>query len=313
MTIAVGTEEPAPLPEGVRVTWAGDASPLTARADDGMLRLAARADLALGHHELRISAVGCVSEQCDLDLTIRVPVDVVPLAAPPGVIGDFPAPSPDRLSAATPLPTGLPGHRLRDELVVTLGTDTTPGTRSDAESAANAVQAVVTGGVDAIGVFSIGWATTQNLAARRQELLALPGIAAVTYRDVGTVDGSALPPGDWADDAQEVTWPFTQINAPNAWNLQQAGLVKLGIVDMGRAQANHEDLDVVTKLGSVGPAAHATHVAGLACARANGKGVVGVAWGCPIVTSGLKTGSDEDVLVAATAVALEPGVKVINM
>jgi hypothetical protein len=313
LTLAAGTEEVVGLPLGVTVSEVDPAGVLIAGVENGALTLAATADPAAAHHDLALTARGCVEQQCGLDLTVRVAVDVVPFAAPPGPVSDFPSPSPDRLAAATSLPAGLPGQRLADELVVTLGSDESPGTRSDANAVAAAVDAVVTGGVDEVGVLSLGWTAPQDLATRRTELLAQAGVTAVSYRDLGTVGESAVPPGDWSDDGQDVIWPFTQIRAPEAWEYQQGGLLKVGIVDGARVQANHEDLNVVTQLGPKVWGAHATHVAGLACARANGIGVVGVAWDCPIVTSGIKSTSDEDVLAAATAVALEPGVKVVNM
>lgn len=313
MEIAAGTQEAVAVPDWVSVTEADDAPPFATAVDQGALILAAAADASPEHHEAVISARGCSAQNCGLDLAIHIPVDVVPLAASAEPVTDFPSPSPDRLAEATPLPSGLPGQRLADELVATLGTDDSPGTRADADTVAAAVGAVVTGGVEELGVFSLGWSAAQDLVARRTELLAQPGVVAVSYRDLGTVGEDEVPPGDWSDDGQDVIWPFAQINAPQAWNYQQGGFPKVGIVDGARVQADHEDLNVVTRLGPPYRAAHATHVAGLACARANGIGLVGVAWDCPIVTSGIESSSDEDVLAAATAVALEPGVKVVNM
>lgn len=317
LVLHAGTREPALLPSFVAVEQLStdSAGPLSLEVEEGgTLMLAAPADAPLGHRELRVTARGCVAQQCDQELTIRIPVEVVSPAAPPGAVEDFPAPSPDRLDQARPLPSGLPGQRLQDELVLTLGTDDEPGTRADADAAAAAVGAVVTGGVDAVGVYSVNWGTPQDLAARRAQLLAQPGVTAVTFRELDTVDTTAVPPGDWADDGQEVIWPFVQIRATEAWDWQQGGYFRVGIVDRGRVQANHEDLLVAAEVGpKIGATAHATHVAGLACAQANGIGLVGVAWGCPIVTSGTLVYSDEDVLAAAVTVALEPGVGVINI
>jgi Tol biopolymer transport system component len=313
LTLPAGTEEALMLPEGVEVDSVEPVAGLTATAVEGAIHLAAAADSSPAHRDLTLAARGCVEEQCGLDLTVHAAVDVTPFGAPSGSLTTFPQPAPDRLAAAQPLADGLPGKRLMDELVVTLGTDAAPGTRADAEALAAANGAVVTGGVEELGIFSLGWETPGDLGARRAQLASEPGVSAVDYRELETVGAYALPPGDWNDDGQEVTWPFTQIHAQQAWDYQAGGLVKVGIVDEGRVQPNHEDLNVVTQLGPQKWGAHATHVAGLACARANGIGVVGVAWGCPLVTSSIAGGSDEDVLGAATAVALQPGVKVVNI
>ena len=115
----------------------------------------------------------------------------------------------------------------------------------------------------------------------------------------------ALPPRDWSDDGEAITWPFTQIRAQNAWDLAKGTGVKVGILDTGRVYGDHEDLTPVSFTGPAstlanvgscaedgtaavhGNACHASHVAGLACAAANGIGVVGAAWGCRITSSGL--------------------------
>ena len=313
LTLPAGTEEALSLPEDVEVDSVEPVAGLTVVAAEGVIHLAATADSSPTHRDLTLAAHGCVQEQCGLDLTVHSAVDITAFGAPSGPLTTFPQPAPDRLAAAQPLPDGLPGKRLVDELVVTLGTDAAPGTRADAEALAGASGAMVTGGVEELGIFSLGWDTPGDLAARRAQLASEPGVSSVDYRELETVGADALPPGDWNDDGQEVTWPFTQIHAQQAWDYQAGGLVKVGIVDEGRVQPNHEDLNVVTQLGPQKWGSHATHVAGLACARANGIGVVGVAWGCPLVTSSLDGSSDEDILVAATAVALQPGVKVVNI
>lgn len=313
LRLAAGTEEAVELPEWVKVLEADPVPPLLSMAGGGGLTLAAPAAAEAGEYDLTIAARGCVGEQCDLDLSIHVPVQVTSIAAPSGELMDFPVPSPDRLAAGDPLPDGLPGRRLADELVLTLGTDESPGSRADAEGLAATVDAVVTGGVEEVGVFSVGWSEPQDLAGRRAELGAMAGVLSVGFRELGTVEVDEVPPGDWSDDGHETIWPFTQADVTDAWDSQRGGYFKVGIVDIARAQPNHEDLNVVMRLGRAKVAAHPTHVAGLACAEANGIGVVGVSWGCPIVTAGIAGDSDEDVLAAATEVAVKGGVKVANI
>jgi hypothetical protein len=317
MTIQAGSEESVELPEGVTVDSADLSGPdapstITPSVDSGMLSLSAAANAQAAHHDLVIAAQGCNGEVCDGSIEVHLPVEVISAEAPPGELTDFPDPSPDRLQAASSIPGDLPGQRIADELVVTLGTETDPGTHEDADAVAAAVGAVVSGGISELGVYTVRWSTTQDIAARRTELLTLPGVTDVSYHDVGTVGADSVP-SDWDDDGQEVTWPFTQIHAQQAWDTWSYASAKLGIVDVGIVQANHEDLNVWTTLGVAKPASHATHVAGLACAQANGIGLVGVAWGCPIVTTGIKSGSDLDVLEAAISVVAQSDVKVINM
>lgn len=61
---------------------------------------------------------------------------------------------------------------------------------------------------------------------------------------------------------------------------------------------------------------HATHVAGLACARANnprtGRNVVGVSWGCPVLSADSVDGSDLAVIRQMDRLA-NKGMQVVNM
>jgi Subtilase family len=178
---------------------------------------------------------------------------------------------------------------------------------------ANAFGAVVSGGIETIGVYELRWDEPQDLEAIKPEIESWGGVTAVSDSTVDELGADAIPPGDWSDDGPQATWPFTLTRATEAWNSTTGSNVGVGIVDVGQAYAGHEDLNVVDKLGSNDVALHATHVAGIACAKANGIGVVGFAWGCPITTSGWGDGSDKAVLAAATEVAEQPGVQVINM
>jgi hypothetical protein len=149
--------------------------------------------------------------------------------------------------------------------------------------------------------------------SRTAQLLAVPGVTAVSESTVGLVETLAGPPGDWSDDSLQATWPFHQIRVPEAWDVVSASMFWVGVVDGGTVYTQHEDLDARITIGLDGPDDHATHVAGLACAKANGVGLVGVAWSCPIVSSGTGRGTDKEVLAAATNVARRPGVRTINI
>ena len=81
------------------------------------------------------------------------------------------------------------------------------------------------------------------------------------------------------------------MRATEAWAKTTGSNVTVGIIDEGDVLSNHEDLNVTEIIGSYEPKFHATHVAGLACAKANAVGMVGLAQGCPIVSVGGGAGS----------------------
>jgi hypothetical protein len=302
---------PAPLASVTRIdTITGTGTSATAGLTDNGLRISTRADAALADHTITLTGVGCTVGQCDHPLTLRVPITIHELAAPAEELHDFTSASPDRIADGTPLPGG--GTALKDELVVTFGTPDNPGTRTDADSAAAAVDAVVSGGIDAIGVFELRWTAPQDLDARRAQLLALPGVTDADDTLLGLYGTHATPPGDWNDDGGEVKWPFDVTKTQQAWDQTTGSGVKVGIIDENLVFGSHEDLDVVKSIGRNGAGTHATHVAGTACARANGKGIVGFAWGCPIVSADWGDGTDKQVVAAMTAVA-QAGARVANI
>ena len=244
-------------------------------------RVEAAQDAALGQWTLFIEGTGCVGPTCSpYRLTINVIVTV------PGAAADADLrivnPSADRVADALPRTAGV---AMIDEITVVLGTADIPGTRSDADSAASLVGGVVVGGIEGLGIFQI-LVPNATVEAAILQLEALAWVIDASPSVVGDQQLHALPPGDWDDDGVAVTWPFLQINAPRAWDISTGDSVPIGIVDGGEAYAAHPDLRVVSH-GSGLAEAHATHVAGLACAAANGTGVVGVAWGCPILSTGV--------------------------
>ena len=303
---------PAPLAVISSVTAvSGEPAGVAVTAAEGQLQVTVDAGVSPQSATLAVSGLGCVGSECDRPFTLRVPLLVTELAAPPKELDAFTAASPDRVAAGEELP--VVGVRLRDELLVTLGTPDAPGTREEAEEVAAYFGAVVSGGIEEIGVYELRWEEPQNLETIKQEIESWVGVTAVGDSTVSELGTDATPPGDWSDDGPQATWPFTFSRATQAWDTTTGSNVGVGIVDEGQVFGGHEDLSVVDKLGSNGIGWHATHVAGIACAKANGIGVVGFAWGCPITTSGWGDGSDKAVLAAATAVAKQPGVKVVNM
>ncbi len=290
----------AGLPDGVTVTL-----------DDGALEVAASVDAPQQPAvDLLVEGEGCFDLACQA-IKLHVSIAITPLEAPAVWVFGFTAPSPDRLAAGDPIASG--GTTLRDELLVTIGTTDVPGSRADADAVAAAAGGVVSGGVEDLGVYEIRWPESQDLSLRRSQLLAQPGVVEVADSTVGLTGVAAEPPGDWSDDGDQATWPFDQIHARQAWDTTQGSETVVGIVDGGTVYDDHEDLNVLQVVGPRRVASHATHVAGLACANANGVGVVGTSWGCPIVSGGIRSGADEDVLLAAVEVAMQPGVRVVNM
>ena len=91
--------------------------------------------------------------------------------------------------------------------------------------------------------------------------------------------------------------------------------VTVGIIENSYVAETHEDLDV-RRLGlyvqGLRGGWHATHVAGLACAKQNDIGLVGFAWGCPLISAKLDGGHDTDVLQAMKRMA-ETDARVVNM
>ena len=290
---------PLPLESVASIASAGGGpTGVSAYASSGELVLAASVEASAGEEMLAISGEGCISAGCGIHFDIDVPVDVTALAAPEGVaLESFDTISPERLAEASPLPDG--GARLPDELIVMTGTDDQPSDRASADAAAAAVEGTITGGVESEGVYEIRWKSPQDLAERVAELQAVPGVSAVSYEDVGTVSGDAVTPEDWGDLGEAAIWPAYQVEAPEAW--EEAGVLgwdggeggraraTVGIVDVGLVDRYHPDLNVVQTIAPAGEGwmigGHATRVAGLACAEANGFGIVGIGWGCPIVTS----------------------------
>lgn len=313
LTLAPGSRVTIPDPQPIgEVTSIGAPSPgapgVTVAAGTGSLRVDTTDAAEPGTRSFTLGAEGCTESTCGQHFSIAMTVTVRPLAAPLAPLEGFTSPSAERLAAGKPTTGGA--VELQDELYVTLGTPDVVGTREEAEADAAAVGGVVSGGLEEIGVFEIRWTTPQNLQAKTEALEALG--ASVSTALPGLTAGDALPPGDWSDDGHQAIWPFEQIDAEEAWDLSVGSNIPVGIIDGGLVYAKHEDLHVIKSIGGGGAASHATHVAGLACAEANGIGLVGASWGCPIVSASIGDGSPTSVLQAATEVA-RSGVGVANL
>lgn len=225
----------------------------------------------------------------------------------------FVDPSAERINDAEPL-AGISGKRLRDEVTVVLGSDESPGDRAVADSIAYAVGAVVVGGSQGMGIYQIRWPEQQDIDARIRQLEAMPGVTGVDAATLdSTFEATVTNPDDWSDDGPDGTWHLQQARLPQAWNGSSVD-TPVGIVDGGWADKDHEDLNVTYRdksNDSAATAGHATHVAGLACAKSNGKGVVGAAWGCPILTSQRRT-TTNGILRSAIDLVVE-GARVVNI
>jgi subtilisin family serine protease len=322
-TVAQGSETQVPLPAPLVSTQkligvvtpkpsARDASRVVTLSDpNGQLTLDAGASARVGTLLWPLVGTGCTATACNRPFLLVVDVHVVSAAVPASGPVGFADPSADRVASGVPQPTG--DVVLADELLVGLGTDTAPGDFASAQAIAGQVGATIVGGDTGSGVYQFRWPQAQNLQARTAQLEALPGVAFVTPSDHGTVSDAQDPPGDWNDDGPDTTWPFTMIHAQSAWDTTTGSNIKVGILDEDSVFAGHEDLNVSDSLDK-GPLTeiHATHVAGLACARANGIGVVGVAWGCPVASASDGDRSYRDIFNAANDL-VRAGAKVINM
>src|SRR5581483_9977142 len=162
-------------------------------------------------------------------------------------------------------------------------------------------------------IYQLRWPTPQDLEARTAQLEALPNVTSVSPSTVEIYNESGLYPVAPEFEASEWTWPYAQVHASEAWSKSTGSDVTVGIIDEGNALVNHEDLNVKEIVGPYEPRFHATHVAGLACAKANAIGVVGLAQGCPIVSAGGGLGSLPAVLNDMHEMASRPAVKVVNM
>ena len=265
---------------------------------------------AAGVFALGGDGVGCLGATCDNPgFRLKVTATVTdPVPAESGT-EDFSVASPDRVKAGVPAAAGLTA--LRDEGLV-LAHRRTPEALSDAQLIAVSIGAEVTGGLEVIGVYEMRWIDpVADMPATLARLRATDGVASADQSLLGGADNFDVTPSDWSDDGPAVRWPFQQAGVTKAWDTVRAPTFPSASSIAGPCWSGHEDLNVVKAFGN-DPEDHATHIAGLACARQNNKGIVGAAWGCPITTAGLSESSPKAILASATKVALAKP-RVINM
>ena len=306
-----GVDVPGPVTRMISVDPLPPSAPegLSSTFDSGAVGIAASMSSQPGDYSVDVTGSGCAFGGCGNQITVHVPVTVVPIEAPPGSLEDFSDPSPDRLAQASE-------YQLQDELLVMMGTTDEPGTRAQADAAAAAVGGVVSGGLTDVGIYQIRWDSPQDLAARTTQLQSQPGVTGVTTSKVGLYGAQSAYTGTVSSDYDhpEYTWRYDQVHALQAWAQSKGSDVTVGIIDQGNVFSGHDDLDVTRTLDHVVPRLHATHVAGLACARPNNAGMVGLAWGCPIVSTSAGVGdvSGPEMMAAMDRMARTPDVQVVN-
>jgi hypothetical protein len=286
----------------------GDGNGVSVALHEGTLSVSATTGAPFGPRTLVVDGSGCTAAGCEQRFELTVPVTVGPIGAPPGKLASMSEPSPDRIEAAVE-------NELQDELLITLGSPEFPGSRGQAEAIAAGVGAVVAGGLEASGIYQLRWPTPQDLALRVAELEAQPEVTSVGPSTVGLYSASSALPVAPEFDQPRWTWPYEQVHAAEAWTMSTGSNVTVGIIDEANVFAGHPDLASVSTSQISVPAPHATHVAGLACAKANSIGMVGLAQGCPIVSAGVAYAhnSDTAILEAMHEMAARPEVGVVNI
>jgi hypothetical protein len=327
VTVAVGSVGYVATPQPVISLTELEGSPssstqgVSAQITNGVLGVSASLTAAAGHATLTAEMIGCTALACGERIELTVPVTVRSLQAPPGELGSLTEPSPERMAAA------VEGY-LPDELVITVGTADAPGTRLQAEAAAQADGGVVSGGIEGSGIYQIRWLTPQDLSTRQQELEAVGVVTSVSYSSVGNFEPTDANPVASQFDRTEFTWPYQQVHATEAWAQASGSNVTVGVIDEADVYRGHEDLDVAETIGTYVPPllshasdpAHASHVAGLACARNNVAegaaaqlGMVGMGWGCPIVSAATLSISSDVMVNLMSEMARRPSVRVVNI
>lgn len=279
----------------------------------GLLSVAADMSVPMPRTVIVGSGVVCARGRCDVPYMLRLTVFMVaPGIDAQAVVASIASPSPDRLAAGRATLFG--DVELRDEVLVSLGTTEAPGGRSDALVLASTEHATLVGGFETLGLYQIRWPEAIDIDAAVRRIEQLQQVADVDPSTWGPVGTTATdPPGDWADDTLAATWPWDMIHAREAWDLTTGSTTKVGIVDAG-VFGKHGDLNV--SYDSPSQSRHGTHVAGVACAKADGHGIVGVAWGCPIIDGPYLDYSAQDTWLSVIAAAqdlIQRGAQVINI
>lgn len=216
---------------------------------------------------------------------------------------------------------------VRDELLVMLSL-TTPDPLERIEQLAVSAGGVIAGSIPESRTYQIRFPVPNlwALEAVRQQLLALPDVAAVSHNVATVAPLAALYPtgdaeyGGWsASEPGRNNWNLTWIKAPAAWGETTGeGSVSVGVIEYA-FDRRHPDLVNNVAYASDDPwwlpllplvdrttFYHGTHVAGTACAQGNnGIGIAGVAWNCGLRLYTVSPYPDPDVVRATTALLAE--------
>ena len=255
---------------------------------EGGLRVAVAMTAATGSAGATLAATGCLLDVCDVDLRIEVEVTIRGLEADPNeAVSRHVEPSPDRIADAQALTGSL--AVLRDEVTIVLA-NRASAARATADAIAADVGAVVSGGDESLGVYQLRWNTAQDIQARLDQLVADARVASAEGGLLLQVTTDTVPyDGEDRYESAPDRWHLDAINAPAAWSTGLTGEgVTIGILENYHV-ATHEDLPPVGRgTQPYAPDDHPTHVAGLACAQDNETGVIGVAFGCTLLSRRLK-------------------------
>lgn len=124
-------------------TSSGAPDAIKIEAEDDGIGLSSPLTETTGSSLVTLTGTGCVPDGCDRQFVLRVPLILRELEAP-SEAESFTSASDARVAQGTPLPAR--GTVLQDELLITLGTPDSPGTREQADAAAAAVDGTVSGG-----------------------------------------------------------------------------------------------------------------------------------------------------------------------
>ncbi|MCX5647493.1 MAG: S8 family peptidase [Planctomycetota bacterium] len=124
--------------------------------------------------------------------------------------------------------------------------------------------------------------------------------------------------------AETVDWGLRQTGVPQVWTVTRGRGIRVGVLDTGVAPF-HPDLQPIARMKDFTLATqpewasddtgHGTHCAGIVCARANGRGVIGVAPEAELYVAKVIRGDESDAKSVAAGIRwmVDEGVRVINM
>ncbi len=147
---------------------------------------------------------------------------------------------------------------------------------------------------------------------RQMIINKLNEIPEVIYAEPNAFGRERVIPNDQYFGNQWALQPGTKIRTPEAWDIfTGTSNTIIGIVDGGRVQQNHPDLDGKVSGNFSAPISnHATHVAGISAAYGNNTtGIAGVNWNALINTQKI---GDIPQQAAAIIAAVNAGSKIIN-